>query len=427
MNMLPARVFPARRQLRDVQHPGTPFGELDDDDGRLLAQFAMRAKMSPVRADYGLDVHRVVIQDFLGCVEDEVSVQRGDCVRELFRDGHWMFVATTAGQTGFIPATYCKPISTLINSLPQNKSNTPSASPSISRRGSESSSVFHLTGSRHSLHNTGLNNTSGTVSDSSGSPNIQVRRRGGAASPSRLMTHGINPPPTEWHGTESTETSRAPSRSQTIRNRISLLAALGEDDLAKQRKDLTNAAGMMTPGSEGTTPEHSSSNLNSPGQHRLSQQYGSSYDSNSSSPLVSPGRSLDAALAASTSPRHPSSHLSHTSQHDIVSSPHCPRRVTGRGRQSRRTSIGHEPVSRPDSQASMASLPAVQRRVSFFLPHVLCQHLKIRNCSHFCHDSFYYKCSYLLLVNIVMLECWHPKQISCGVCQFCKYAALPGS
>lgn len=59
-------------------------------------------------------VYRVVIQDFEACVEDEVAVNRGDCVRELFRDGDWVFVATTTGSVGFIPGSYCRPISALV-------------------------------------------------------------------------------------------------------------------------------------------------------------------------------------------------------------------------------------------------------------------------------------------------------------------------
>ena len=43
MCAMPVRFRLARRQLAE---PGTPFGELEDEDGRLLAQFAMRAKMS---------------------------------------------------------------------------------------------------------------------------------------------------------------------------------------------------------------------------------------------------------------------------------------------------------------------------------------------------------------------------------------------
>ena len=342
--MYGGNVVVARRQLREPQ-PGTPSGDLEDEDRRLLAQFAMRAKMSPVRAEYGLDVHRVVIQDFLACVEDEVSIQRGDCVRELFRDGHWMFIATTAGQTGFIPATYCKPMSALIN-LP--KSNTPS--PAISRKSSESSSVFHRAGSQFSIDQHGSGNI---VSDASSQYSARAsQRRRGAASPSRLLSQGVQP--ADWGSCDSPDSSRAPSRSQTIRNRISLLAALGEDDLAKQREDLQQAAGTMTPSSGGSTPGYTSTHT-SPGK-----QFNG--DSSPGSPFVSPGKSLDTAMAAAECPRQLGSHLSHFSQHDILATPQCARRVTSRGRQSRRISQASE-IDLNSRPASAASLPAVQKRV----------------------------------------------------------------
>ena len=90
----------------------------EEDEAKLLAQVAQRAKISPSHpngSDQGHLLYRVVIQTFDACVEDEVSVQCGDCVRELFRDEDWVYVATTSGRMGFIPGSYCRPISELVN------------------------------------------------------------------------------------------------------------------------------------------------------------------------------------------------------------------------------------------------------------------------------------------------------------------------
>eukprot|EP00117_Sycon_ciliatum_P001483 scpid11605/ scgid7131/ len=369
MCAVPVRFHPARRQLAE---PGTPFGELEDEDGRLLAQFAMRAKMSPVRsADVSAqDVHRVVIQDFLACVEDEVEVRRGDCVRELFRDGDWMFVATTAGQTGFIPASYCRPISALIN-LPKGSSSSIS-SVSSNRPSADSGSPVSMGLANSSSSRSSVISASSSLAVSDSSPNGSVRRRSGASqSTSRLATHGPGIHGGDsyayWNGrngTDTTDSSRAPSRSLGARHRVSLLAALGDDELARQRIGLQEASGLDAGSGSNcpsgpTSPEsNGSSQLNSPS--RLSRRY-SLYDSSPSSP----SKSIDSVSILSNSPRKSSapvpSQYQHSPDHSMASpSPQCRRRVTNRGRQSRRTSAD---MDRNSPQPSISSLPAVVKKV----------------------------------------------------------------
>ncbi|GAB1605400.1 SH3 domain-containing protein Dlish-like [Argonauta hians] len=56
----------------------------------------------------GLDpeARLIVIQDFVACVDDEVSVKKGDIVYGLYRDNDWLYILCEDGKEGFIPISY---------------------------------------------------------------------------------------------------------------------------------------------------------------------------------------------------------------------------------------------------------------------------------------------------------------------------------
>ncbi|KAA0198866.1 hypothetical protein HAZT_HAZT001692 [Hyalella azteca] len=58
------------------------------------------------------DSKMVVVQDFTPCVDDELEVKRGSVVNVLYQENDWVYVISEAGeQEGFIPHTYCVPLS----------------------------------------------------------------------------------------------------------------------------------------------------------------------------------------------------------------------------------------------------------------------------------------------------------------------------
>ncbi|XP_029647933.1 SH3 domain-containing protein Dlish-like [Octopus sinensis] len=56
----------------------------------------------------GLDpeARLIVIQDFVACVDDEVSVKKGDIVYALYRDNDWLYILCDNGKEGFVPISY---------------------------------------------------------------------------------------------------------------------------------------------------------------------------------------------------------------------------------------------------------------------------------------------------------------------------------
>lgn len=49
----------------------------------------------------------VVLHDFIPCVEDEVSVKRGEHVKALYQETDWLYISKLDDTEGFIPHTYC--------------------------------------------------------------------------------------------------------------------------------------------------------------------------------------------------------------------------------------------------------------------------------------------------------------------------------
>jgi hypothetical protein len=47
------------------------------------------------------------LHDFIPCVEDEVSVKRGEHVKALYQETDWSYIIKRDDAEGFIPFTYC--------------------------------------------------------------------------------------------------------------------------------------------------------------------------------------------------------------------------------------------------------------------------------------------------------------------------------
>lgn len=56
-----------------------------------------------------IDAMVTMVQDFYPCMADELRARRGQKLRFLERQGHWVLVANVEGRTGYIPAAYCRP------------------------------------------------------------------------------------------------------------------------------------------------------------------------------------------------------------------------------------------------------------------------------------------------------------------------------
>ncbi|XP_065180539.1 uncharacterized protein LOC135811257 isoform X2 [Sycon ciliatum] len=115
--------FDKKKALRklDAQEAGSTLTLPREEEARLLAELARGSSSSLQRSSQrstgssSRDPHCVVAQDFASCAADEISVKRGDCVRELYRDGDWSFIVTTAGSNGFVPSSFLKPIALLFS------------------------------------------------------------------------------------------------------------------------------------------------------------------------------------------------------------------------------------------------------------------------------------------------------------------------
>ena len=116
--------FTALRKL-EASEVGSTLTLPREEEARLLAELARGSTLQnqqlqsqrPSKSSLR-DPHCLIAQDFVACVTDEVSVRRGDCVRELFRDGDWTYVSTVSGTNGFVPSSYIKPIALLFNTNP---------------------------------------------------------------------------------------------------------------------------------------------------------------------------------------------------------------------------------------------------------------------------------------------------------------------
>lgn len=141
----------------------------------------------------------IVLQDFKPCVEDELSVSRGDIVTLLYKENDWIYVIAHDGQEGFIPFIYCSAPSGCIanNSTNINKSYSlddsddriGSVSPSKLSYGqlnrSSSISLPSLTRAMDSSSNDGQDSSENLISNSS-SPDIMTY-----ATPFQKNDHGL--------------------------------------------------------------------------------------------------------------------------------------------------------------------------------------------------------------------------------------------
>lgn len=57
----------------------------------------------------GPESRLVIIQDFVACVDDEVSVKKGAIVHALYRDNDWVYLLCDNDKEGFVPISYTQP------------------------------------------------------------------------------------------------------------------------------------------------------------------------------------------------------------------------------------------------------------------------------------------------------------------------------
>lgn len=74
----------------------------------------------------------VVVRDFVPCVDDELEVKRGQQVKALYQENEWRYVVAEDGKEGFIPYTYCIPITEQTGKAVL-KHELPYSSPSLAR------------------------------------------------------------------------------------------------------------------------------------------------------------------------------------------------------------------------------------------------------------------------------------------------------
>ena len=62
----------------------------------------------------------IIVEDFRPfCAEEEVRVNRGQHVKQVFSDGRWSYVVTDDGMAGFVPSCYCRLLSSEDTSTPK--------------------------------------------------------------------------------------------------------------------------------------------------------------------------------------------------------------------------------------------------------------------------------------------------------------------
>ncbi|XP_022173389.1 SH3 domain-containing protein Dlish [Myzus persicae] len=67
------------------------------------------------------DSKMVVLHDFTPCVDDELTVKRGQVVNILYRENDWVYViAEDSRQEGFIPHSYCTPYNSQLGEIALN-------------------------------------------------------------------------------------------------------------------------------------------------------------------------------------------------------------------------------------------------------------------------------------------------------------------
>lgn len=63
----------------------------------------------------------LVLHDFTPCVDDELEVKRGQMVSVLYQENDWVYVIAEDNSEGFIPHTYCAPLSSQLAELVKHK------------------------------------------------------------------------------------------------------------------------------------------------------------------------------------------------------------------------------------------------------------------------------------------------------------------
>ena len=63
----------------------------------------------------------VVLHDFIPCVDDELEVKRGNIVTVLYQENDWVYVIAENNQEGFIPHSYCAPVTSQLAQMVRHK------------------------------------------------------------------------------------------------------------------------------------------------------------------------------------------------------------------------------------------------------------------------------------------------------------------
>lgn len=63
----------------------------------------------------------VVLHDFIPCVDDELEVKRGNIVTVLYQENDWVYVIAENNQEGFIPYSYCAPVTSQLAQMVRHK------------------------------------------------------------------------------------------------------------------------------------------------------------------------------------------------------------------------------------------------------------------------------------------------------------------
>ena len=63
----------------------------------------------------------IVLHDFTPCVDDELEVKRGQMVSVLYQENDWVYVIAEDNSEGFIPHSYCTPLTSQLAELVKHK------------------------------------------------------------------------------------------------------------------------------------------------------------------------------------------------------------------------------------------------------------------------------------------------------------------
>ncbi|KAK3749564.1 hypothetical protein QZH41_019702 [Actinostola sp. cb2023] len=106
--LCPVRIPRRRRKKRDAENSsknGAPKGRITGSNS-IDSLVGIAKKEEDDDSDFEPQ-KMVVLHDFIPCVEDEVSVKRGEHVKALYQENDWIYVVKGDSKEGFIPFTYC--------------------------------------------------------------------------------------------------------------------------------------------------------------------------------------------------------------------------------------------------------------------------------------------------------------------------------